>query len=132
MIVRGGGISLDGERWIACRPGFFFPVGVLSRLFRRLVLEKLAAAHAAGLVGPAPTSSGRKLTASTAQRAIYSPAVRPLGEITCDVEDFSVRTSAFRPCRIMPSMRSKSWRWSGTATADARNTGTLPKAQKAT
>src|SRR5262244_1975156 len=48
MIVPGGGISLDGERWIACRPGFFLPVRVLSRLFRRLVLEKLAAAHGAG------------------------------------------------------------------------------------
>jgi GNAT superfamily N-acetyltransferase len=41
-------MSLDGERWIACRPGFFLPVRVLSRLFRRLVLEKLAAAHCAG------------------------------------------------------------------------------------
>jgi Putative transposase len=48
MIVPGGGLSLDGERWIACRPGFFLPVRVLSRLFRRLVLEKLAAAHKAG------------------------------------------------------------------------------------
>jgi hypothetical protein len=48
MIVPGGGLSLDGERWIACRPGFFLPVRVLSRLFRRLVLEKLAAAHTAG------------------------------------------------------------------------------------
>jgi hypothetical protein len=46
--VPGGGLSLDGERWIACRPGFFLPVRVLSRLFRRLVLEKLAAAHRAG------------------------------------------------------------------------------------
>jgi hypothetical protein len=45
MIVPGGGISLDGERWIACRPGFFLPVRVLSRLFRRLLLESLAAAH---------------------------------------------------------------------------------------
>jgi hypothetical protein len=48
MIVPGGGISLDGERWIACRPGFFLPVRVLSRLFRRLVLDKLAAAHRTG------------------------------------------------------------------------------------
>jgi hypothetical protein len=48
MIVPGGGIALDGERWIACRPGFFLPVRVLSRLFRRLVLEKLADAHRAG------------------------------------------------------------------------------------
>ncbi len=48
MIVPGGGISLDGERWIACRPGFFLPVRVLSRLFRRLVLEKLDAAHRTG------------------------------------------------------------------------------------
>ena len=47
-VVPGGGISLDGERWISCRPGFFLPVRVLSRLFRRLLLEKLAAAHEAG------------------------------------------------------------------------------------
>jgi len=48
MIVPGGGISLDGERWVACRPGFFLPVRVLSRLFRRLFLERLIAAHKAG------------------------------------------------------------------------------------
>jgi hypothetical protein len=48
MIVPGGGISLDGERWVHCRPGFFLPVRVLSKLFRRLFLSKLADAHAAG------------------------------------------------------------------------------------
>jgi hypothetical protein len=48
MIVPGGGISLDGERWVACRPGFFLPVRVLSRLFRRLVLTMLLAAHKTG------------------------------------------------------------------------------------
>jgi hypothetical protein len=48
MIVPGGGFSLDGSKWVACRAGFFLPVRVLSRLFRRLFLEKLAAAHAAG------------------------------------------------------------------------------------
>ena len=45
MIVPGGGVSLDGERWVSCRPGFFLAVRVLSRLFRRLFLEKLIAAH---------------------------------------------------------------------------------------
>jgi hypothetical protein len=48
MIVPGGGFSLDGQRWVTCRPRFFLPVRVLSRLFRRLVLEKLVAVHAAG------------------------------------------------------------------------------------
>jgi Putative transposase/Transposase zinc-binding domain len=48
IVVPGGGISLDGRRWISCRPGFFLPVRVLSRLFRRLFLEKLVAAHEAG------------------------------------------------------------------------------------
>lgn len=48
MIVPGGGISLDNKRWVSCRPGFFLPVRVLSRLFRRLFLEKLVAAHQAG------------------------------------------------------------------------------------
>ena len=48
MIVPGGGISLNGTRWISCRPGFFLPVKVLSRLFRRLFLSMLLAAHKAG------------------------------------------------------------------------------------
>jgi hypothetical protein len=48
MIVPGGGISLDGERWIVCRSNFFLSVSVLSCLFRRRVLEMLAAAHQAG------------------------------------------------------------------------------------
>jgi len=47
MIVPGGGISPDGQRWVSCRPGFFLPVRVLSRLFRRLFLKALSAAHAA-------------------------------------------------------------------------------------
>ena len=47
-IVAGGGLALDGERWVRCRPGFFLPVRVLSRLFRRRFLEELAAAHRAG------------------------------------------------------------------------------------
>jgi hypothetical protein len=47
-IVPGGGLSTDAQRWIACRKGFFLPVRVLSRLFRRLFLDKLGAAHAAG------------------------------------------------------------------------------------
>ncbi|WFU42138.1 IS91 family transposase [Bradyrhizobium sp. CB82] len=40
-VVPGGGLSPDGSRWIACRPGFFLPVAVLSRLFRRLFLSAL-------------------------------------------------------------------------------------------
>jgi hypothetical protein len=47
-IVPGGGLSLDSQRWIACRPGFFLPVRVLSRLFRRLFLEQLTSAHQDG------------------------------------------------------------------------------------
>ena len=47
-IVAGGGFSADGQQWIACKPGFFLPVRVLSRLFRRLFLEALGKAHQAG------------------------------------------------------------------------------------
>jgi hypothetical protein len=47
-VVPGGGISLDGARWVRCRPNFFLPVRVLSRLFRRHFLNGLAALHAAG------------------------------------------------------------------------------------
>lgn len=47
-VVPGGGLSPDGTQWIACRPGFFLPVRVLSRLFRRLFLHYLQDAHTAG------------------------------------------------------------------------------------
>ena len=46
-VVPGGGLSPDGQRWISCKPGFFLPVKVLSRLFRRLMCQRLAA-HAKG------------------------------------------------------------------------------------
>ena len=46
-VVPGGGPSLDGTRWIGCRPGFFLPVRVLSRLFRRHFLESLRTAFEA-------------------------------------------------------------------------------------
>jgi hypothetical protein len=48
VIVPGGGLSPDGARWTACKPGFFLPVRVLSRLVRRLFLEGLAVLHEAG------------------------------------------------------------------------------------
>jgi hypothetical protein len=47
-VVPGGGIAPDGTRWIACRPGFFLPVRVLSQLFRRLFLEQLVQAYTTG------------------------------------------------------------------------------------
>jgi len=47
-IVPGGGLSLDGERWVSCKRGFFLSVRVLSRLFRRRFLEAISQAHAAG------------------------------------------------------------------------------------
>jgi hypothetical protein len=47
-IVAGGGLAPDGARWVACKPGFFLPVRVLSRLFRRRFLEELDQAHRAG------------------------------------------------------------------------------------
>ncbi|HEV8574757.1 MAG TPA: IS91 family transposase [Dehalococcoidia bacterium] len=49
-VVPGGGLSPDGTRWVACRPGFFLPVRVLSRLFRRLFLQDLQAAYDAGVL----------------------------------------------------------------------------------
>jgi len=62
-VVPGGGPSPDGTRWIGCRPGFFLPVRVLSRLFRRLFLDQLRAAFEAGTLGahriypPAPRAA---------------------------------------------------------------------------
>lgn len=49
-IVPGGGFSVDGQQWVACKPGFFLPVRVLSRLFRRLFLDKLQETYHAGVL----------------------------------------------------------------------------------
>ena len=48
VIVPRGGLSADGTQWIACRSGFFLPVKVLSKLFRRLFVEGLIRLHKAG------------------------------------------------------------------------------------
>jgi hypothetical protein len=86
MIVPGGGISLDGKSWVSCRPGFFLPVRVLSRLFRRLFLEKLVVAHKAGELqffgNHAPLADGQAFAAFLAplrniEWVVYSK--RPFG-----------------------------------------------------
>tara|TARA_R110001606_G_C15367859_1_gene649209 strand:- start:296 stop:1492 length:1197 start_codon:yes stop_codon:yes gene_type:complete len=48
VVVPGGGLSSDGQRWVACRKGFLVSVKVLSRLFRRLFLEGVAKLHKEG------------------------------------------------------------------------------------
>ncbi len=84
-VVPGGGISLNGERWISCRPGFFLPVRVLSRLFRRLFLEKLAAAHEAGRLVFFNTLAGRLVFFNTladlADRKAFATHLAPLRKI---------------------------------------------------
>jgi len=50
FVVAGGGIAPEGDRWISCRPGFFLPVRVLSRLFRRLFLKLMQKAFDSGKV----------------------------------------------------------------------------------
>jgi len=86
MIVPGGGIALDGQRWVSCRTGFFLPVRVLSRLFRRLFLERLTAAHAAGCLsffghyahlGDAPAFAAYLAPMRKAEWVVYSK--RPFG-----------------------------------------------------
>jgi putative transposase len=56
-VVPGGGPSLDGTRWVACRPGFFLPVRVLSALYRRLFLQALLASSAISQALPRPRPS---------------------------------------------------------------------------
>jgi hypothetical protein len=75
MIVPGGGIALDGSRWVSCRPGFFLPVRVLSRLFRRLFLQQLNATHAKGRLN---FYGDHSLLAEPKEFAAY---LRPLQEI---------------------------------------------------
>jgi hypothetical protein len=67
-IVPGGGLSPDGRRWVACRPGFFLPVRVLSRRFRTLFLARLQAAFAAGDLHFSGSLAGLAETAAFAER----------------------------------------------------------------
>ena len=71
-IVPGGGLSADGQSWVSCRPRFFLPVRVLSRLFRRLFLDRLAAAHAEGRLGFFGDLAG------LAERAAFTARLTPL------------------------------------------------------
>ena len=67
-IVPGGGPSLDGSRWVACKPGFFLPVRVLSRRFRRLFLDELRRAFEAGDLGFCGNLAGLAQSAAFARR----------------------------------------------------------------
>jgi Putative transposase/Transposase zinc-binding domain len=74
-LVPGGGLTPDANRWIACRPGFFLPVRVLSRLFRRLFLQYLRAAFDAGRLQFFATLE------SLGNRHTFAEYLRPLGQI---------------------------------------------------
>jgi len=76
MIVPGGGISLDGSRWLSCQPRFLLPAPVLTKLFQGLMLAKLLAAHRAGRLkffGP---------HAHLAERKAFAAYLAPLRRIT--------------------------------------------------
>jgi hypothetical protein len=74
-VVPGGGPSLDGTRWIGCRPGFFLPVRVLSSLFRRLFLDELRTAFEAGKLGFFGDLAG------LAEPALFSRRLRDLRRV---------------------------------------------------
>ena len=93
VIVPGGGLSPDGSRWIACKPGFFLPVRVLSRLFRRLFLEGLAALHAAGRL----TFLGD--LAPLADKCAFDAALAPLRRSECRVGGDVAIPTPHRPGR---------------------------------
>ncbi|NVK15881.1 MAG: IS91 family transposase [Rhodobacteraceae bacterium] len=75
MIVPGGGLSADGAQWIACRRNFFLSVRVLSRLYRRLILDGLARLHKAGKLHFFGDHAG------LADRAAFDAFLQPLRKI---------------------------------------------------
>jgi hypothetical protein len=85
-VVPGGGLAPDGERWISCLPGFFLPVRVLSRLFRRLFLQHLDRAFQSAklhffsaLEALANPAEWKKLIAAARAREWVVYAKRPFG-----------------------------------------------------
>jgi hypothetical protein len=104
IIVPGGGLSPDGARWIACKPGFFLPVRVLSRLFRRLLLEGLAALNQAGRLAffgdLAPLADNRAFDAALA--LLRRSESRVGGNVAIPTPQ-SGRTEARTGLRMMPT-----------------------------
>jgi hypothetical protein len=72
-IVAGGGISLDGQRWVSCKPGYLLPVKVLSTVFRGVLLSKLQTALELGkLAAPRGGASASLQTAAAKKWTVYS------------------------------------------------------------
>jgi hypothetical protein len=120
-IVPGGGLSADGQRWVACRSGFFLPVRVLSRLFRRLFLDKLEAAHIAGRLvvfgdlAPLANSEAFKAHLRPLRRAewvVY--AKRPFGgpaAVLAYLARYTHRVAISNSRLIAMDQRGVSFRW---------------------
>jgi hypothetical protein len=77
MIVPGGGISLDGTRWVSSRASFLLPVRVLSKLFRRLFLTRLVELYAAG--GVQHRRADRALAIAARKQPMRWPRQAPVG-----------------------------------------------------
>jgi len=92
-VVPGGGPSADRTCWIGCRPGFFLPVKVLSRLYRRLFLTRLQAAFDAGQLRFFDS------LASLAARSVFAACLRPLRAIPCRVGEDVATLTPHRPGR---------------------------------
>jgi hypothetical protein len=79
-VVPGGGLSPDGERWIACRPGFFLPVRVLSKVFRGKFIDLLKRSHAKrALVGITDVAQLERLLDSSVRNDWVVYAKKPFG-----------------------------------------------------
>jgi hypothetical protein len=134
-IVPGGGLSPDGQRWIACRKGFFLPVRVLSRLFRRLFLEKLAAAHAGGRLSffgdlvhlAAPEAFQAHLTPlRRAEWVVYAkPPFGGLAAVLAYLARYTHRTAIANSRLVSLDDHAVRFRWKDYRTADAA-TGAAP------
>src|ERR671918_2832964 len=125
MIVPGGGIGLDGSRWVACKPGFFVPVRVLSKLFRRLMLESSprrmppasCGSSASTLISPLPMPSPPSSRRSRRRGGSSTSRDPSPGRRRCSPISRAIPTaSPSRTAAWSPSTRT-------TSRSDTRTTG---------
>jgi hypothetical protein len=128
-VIPGGGLSPDGTRWIGCRPGFFLPVRVLSKVFRGKFIESLRKAWSAGtLRGVEDEAAFEKTIACSVRNDWVVYAKPPFGgpeQVLKYLSRYTHRIAISNSRLLSMDDRTVTFRWKDYAHSNKRRTMTL-------